>query len=360
MFIPIKNTEICASFHPKKVKKRVLFLLKKRHPYHDRGHKHHNNVSYGLINSCKFVAQALVERGVESYIATVIDGNDIDRVVNRLKPDICFIEALWVTPEKIKEILPLHPKTHFNVRLHSNMPFLVQDGIAIEWLKKYKEIISHQFGVSGNCKKLIDEVRGALNFNLEYTPNCYPIDESLKPNTKAIGDILDVGCFGAVRLLKNTAEQAIAAISVAKDLNKKLNFHINSSIYEQAAQGVLKNLRNLFAGTRNTLVEHDWSTHEDFLKLVNKMDVGMQVSISETFNIVAADFATQGVPIVGSKEIEFLAFFYQANPTDVEDIKSKLKLAISLKPFGAHAINEVLLRRQSKKAIEVWTEYLGI
>jgi hypothetical protein len=51
------------------------------------------------------------------------------------------------------------------------------------------------------------------------------------------------------------------------------------------------------------LVVHEWVNHKDFIKLVKTMDIGMQVSYSETFNIVAADFISQGVPVVISKEL---------------------------------------------------------
>ena len=50
----------------------------------------------------------------------------------------------------------------------------------------------------------------------------------------------------------------------------------------------------------------------------------MQVSFSETFNIVTADMITQGIPIIGSSEIPWLHPFYQANSTSSEDMAKKL------------------------------------
>jgi len=44
--------------------------------------------------------------------------------------------------------------------------------------------------------------------------------------------------------------------------------------------------------------------HNDFIRVVKSMDIGMQVSLSESFNIVAADFVSNGVPLVGSPDIE--------------------------------------------------------
>jgi len=44
--------------------------------------------------------------------------------------------------------------------------------------------------------------------------------------------------------------------------------------------------------------------HSDFISIVKSMDIGMQVSLSESFNIVAADFVSNGIPLVGSPDIE--------------------------------------------------------
>jgi hypothetical protein len=56
------------------------------------------------------------------------------------------------------------------------------------------------------------------------------------------------------------------------------------------------------------------------------MDIGMQCSFSETFNIVGADFISQGVPVVGSSEIPWASPIFNADPTSSEDIFNKLML----------------------------------
>jgi hypothetical protein len=315
------------------------------------------------MNSCWFVGEALEKYGVEYHVITVIDNNDIDRVLTAYKPDWCFIEALWVVPEKFEVLMRLHPKVKFNVRLHSNLPFLIQDGVSFEWLNKYDEIAkdNHNFSVSVNSTKLIRELNSALNYDLGYTPNCYPMNGSLWPNMTPVGNVLSIGCLGAIRLLKNHGEQAVAAIEVANQLDRVLHFHINTSIFETQYKGILNNLRNIFQQTKkHTLYENEWVSHSDFISLVKRMDIGMQVSMSETFNIVSADFVSNGIPVVGSKEISFLAPQYQAEPTNFADIVNKLKFAINYKWTGIHIINEILLRRQVKAATKDWLNFLNI
>src|SRR6185503_21204160 len=110
---------------------------------------------------------------------------------------------------------------------------------------------------------------------------------------------LDVGCFGAVRPLKNVVTQALAAIVAARRLGLRLNFHINGGRIEGGGSPAMRNLEALFAATPDAeLMSHGWTDHESFRTLVARMDVVSQVSFSETFNIVCADAASQGVPIV--------------------------------------------------------------
>jgi len=46
------------------------------------------------------------------------------------------------------------------------------------------------------------------------------------------------------------------------------------------------------------------------------MDVVIVTSLSETFNIVAADAISAGVPVVGSNEIPWLSEIFQYAPTN--------------------------------------------
>jgi hypothetical protein len=89
------------------------------------------------------------------------------------------------------------------------------------------------------------------------------------------------------------------------------------------------------------------------------MDLGLQVSFNESFNIICADFINQSVPIVGSKEIKFLMSLYQADPNSIDDIISKLEFAHSMKKFGVHNLNKILLKSSNVKAVNAWLDYLS-
>lgn len=336
--------------------KRLLFVLKKRSSY---------GISYGLANSCKFLCNALENFGVHCKIVEVIDNNCIDREVFNFKPTHVSIDALWVVPDKFHVLLPKYPKTKWNVRIHSKTPFIANEGIAMDWMYGYERIIEqyNNFIFSSNAYITTNELND-IGIRTVYLPNVYyeyPNTE-LKENKTSSDEKkrhIDIGCFGSIRPLKNHLQQATAAIVFSDSIGKKMKFHINSDRVEQKGEPILKNLEKLFENNPNhELVKHPWMDHKEFLKLVTKMELGLQVSFSESFNIVAADFVYKDVPIVGSPDIEWLSHGYKANPNDYQDIVDKLKNAYNYKHLGLHWLNKYKLWKHNREGVEKWLDYI--
>lgn len=338
---------------------RVLFICKQRPATY--------GASYGLLNSCRFLVNALHELGVEAKLVEVLDNNFIDNAVHSYNPTHVFIEALWVVPEKFNVLIPLHPKIHWYVRLHSNTPFLANEGVAIDWLRKYDALQKKfpQFKIAPNALKMLNDLKQGMGIDSVYAPNIYmphegevgsayntPLDKN--PN------VLDIGCFGAIRPLKDQLIQAMAAIAFANELGQTLHFHINHTRVETHGENVYRNLVSLFHGTKHKLVTHGWILHDEFLRLIRHMDFGLQVSFSETFNIVAADFVHLKVPIVTSSEIEWMNTLYQASTTDLDNIVNHLWLAKLGKKINLHSLNNVGLGKYNFKANQAWKKLLHL
>jgi glycosyltransferase involved in cell wall biosynthesis len=201
-----------------------------------------------------------------------------------------------------------------------------------------------------------------LKNRLVFLPNYYPVGKLSVPYRLDCKDTIDIGCFGAIRPMKNQLLQAMAAIEFSRESGYNLRYHINAPRVEQAGDSALKNIRALFAGLDETyeLVEHDWMEHHEFIHLVRQMDIGLQVSFSETFNIVAADLVSNGVPVVGSEEIPFLFKLFQADMTDSADIVKRMGLALRWKRlFGCFDPNKMGLNKYARKAEHVWVDYLS-
>jgi len=333
---------------------RVLFICKRRNNSY--------GISYGLINSARFVAKALKQNGISSKVVDVIDNNSIDREVHKYRPTHVIIEALWVVPRKFHELLCKYPRIKWTVRVHSKASFIANEGIAFDWILLYKEIERqyNNFKVSANNTQFTKELIHILKFECLYLPNIYSASPlcGLHYEYQKRKDV-NIGCFGSIRPMKNHLQQAIAAIMYADRERKILKFHINSDRTEQKGDQPLKNLRALFSGTRHFLIEHPWLNHRNFLKLVVKMDLGMQVSLSESFNIVTGDFVNNNIPIITTNELHWMNPLYYANPTSSESIINALSRAQSLSRFNLQYLNKIGLRMHNKKAIGIWLTRLG-
>src|SRR5688500_11649943 len=107
---------------------RILFILKARDATNTYGYS--CGLSTGLLNSATFVQDMLDSNGFTTKLVVVIDNNDIDREVTAFRPTHVIIEALWVVPSKFQILKKLHPSVKWIVRLHSEAPFLANEGIA--------------------------------------------------------------------------------------------------------------------------------------------------------------------------------------------------------------------------------------
>ena len=345
---------------------RVLFILKRRPDYNQTIHNH-VGLSTGLYNSASFMDRMLQDAGVESKLAVVVDNNCIDREVNLYKPTHVIIEALWVVPSKFYVLSKLHPKVTWIIRLHSEMPFIASEGIAMDWIVDYARFPNIIFGV--NAPRMMDETRFYLQHmyswtdaeadrRIIYMPNFYPQDYKTKKFNPA-NDVVNISCFGAIRPLKNHLLQALAAIKFADSVGRKLRFHINSGRIEMKGEPILHNLKGLFqqmADKGHELVNHTWCPREEFLEICASMDIAMQVSFTETFNIVGADNISTGVPLVGSTEIPWAMEWFCADPVSSDDMCKKLHRAWKFPQINVR-LNQMLLKSYTNDTRKQWLTY---
>ena len=319
-----------------------LFIIKKSSDY---GGPH--AMSSGLRNSVEFIVNMLLMEGRRAKLVIAVDGNSIDALVAQSKPANVVIEAIWVTPAKMAELQRLHPKVKWTVRVHSEIPFLAAEGNAVAWIAEYMKMgIEVAFNSQATAQDF--SLLGCVG----YLPNYYPLRKPRPQVTPS--STLNVGCFGAIRPLKNQLIQAFAAVMFAKSKNKQLVFHINGSRVEQNGANNLKNIRALCDAAKATLVEHPWLDHEQFLELLAEMDVCLQVSYSESFCIVASDAVSMGVPLVGSDAISWLP---ERSTAEVNSVQSIVAAMGRANATGVE-MNHAALRAYLKKALDAWNRWV--
>lgn len=85
----------------------------------------------------------------------------------------------------------------------------------------------------------------------------------------------------------------------------------------------------------------------------------MQCSFSETFNIVGCDLITEGVPLVGSKEIPWMnKLFAPKNVTSTNDIYFRLLLSYYFPKFNIKS-NQRHLNKYTTKTEIIWLNYFS-
>ena len=343
----------------------ILFILKRREDFDPLKHNVHG-LSTGLFNSASFMVDMLNSQGIDARIEVAIDNNCIDRLVTKHRPTHVIIEALWVVPTKFTILSKLHPTVKWIIRVHSEMPFLAGEGMAINWIGDYSVFPNIYIGV--NAPRMLNEIQSYLQIKngwsdectdekVFYMPNYYP--QTYKTKEYEINkEYIDIGCFGAIRPLKNHMLQAMAAIKFADHIGKKLNFHINGGRIEMKGEPVMNNLRALFEqlyDKGHRLIVQEWVPRDGFLEICGKMDIGLQVSFSETFNIVGADIISQGVPLVGSIEIPWLDDACAARAQYSEEIFDCLLLTHG-DPQRNVECNQAKLTEYTNYTYDVWLD----
>lgn len=340
--------------------KKVLFVLKRRDGYDPVKHNT-ESLQSGLYNSISYVRDMLIESNIPSQISICIDNNCINGFVYNYKPTHVIIEALWVVPEKIKLLQSMYPNIIWIIRLHSAIPFLsIESSVSMKWVFEYSQI--KNVFISVNDLRLKKELEIILDKNVIYLPNYYPISNINFKTINKDKEYIDISCFGAIRPFKNHMTQAIASIEFSKIIGKKLRFHINSERNELNGSTVFTNLINLFdkLNDKFELICHPWCSRKDFLKICeSQIDIGLQVSFTETFNLVSADLLTNGVCIIGSSEIPYLLDEYQASPVDVNDIINKLIYVYN--NYELNITNNLnSLQNYVKETKKIWNEYISL
>jgi len=277
---------------------------------------------HSLSNSAIFTINFLKSLNVNADIAFVTESSQIENVINDNGPTHVIIESVFVMPIEFLRLTNMFKKVKWFIRLHSDIGFFFAEFYGLEWTKAYQNF--DDITIAANNTEIIKNLSPQLKKDIIHLPNIYPDNYEYDFKNKNDDSVINIGCFGNLRLVKNQGFQAVLAMNFADAQKKKLRFHINVGKSELRNNAVLTNLRALFKESKHELVEYGWVPHDDFLKLVKTMDVGLQLSYTESFNIVACDFISCGVPILVSPTISWCPDCYIASTINMEECLYKL------------------------------------
>jgi glycosyltransferase involved in cell wall biosynthesis len=162
--------------------------------------------------------------------------------------------------------------------------------------------------------------------------------------------------LGAVRPQKNFMTAAASAIAIQKMLGVPVDFHMSTG-GEGDGGDVARAIRQMCLGIPNfRLHKHHWQPWEEFIETLKTMDLLLQPSYTESFNMITADGILVGVPSVVSRAIAWAPEDWKADSDDALDIaRTGVRLLQDSQAIerGLHAI-----RRQNEYGIKHWKRYI--
>lgn len=272
--------------------------------------------------------------GVKADVQPIVDVAALTASLEKQPRTHVVISAPWIPTRDLQRLTMTHPETQFFVNCHSNVGFLQADRNGVKLFREGIELEcgSHNFHMAGNSRRFVDWVRNAYGAPCTYLPNLYYLN-GFTPHAHVYlpsDGPLRIGCFGATRPLKNILSAAGAALEVARDLRRPLEFWLSAGRTEGGGDLIMSAVQNLIGGLPGvTLKLNGWQTWPNFRQLISTMHLLLQPSYTESFNMVTADGIAMGVPSVVSDAIDWAPDYWKADVDDVMDIARTGKLVLA-------------------------------
>lgn len=268
-----------------------------------------------------------------------------------------IISAPWLSTRDLRAMAEHFKNIKFAVLSHSNVGFLQADPNGTRLLREGL-VLSQElpnFRIAGNSKKFVDWMEIAYGVPVVLLPNMYPVGDATKPLP---GDeLIKIGIFGAVRPQKNVITATAAAVAIGRILNRPVELYISSGREEGGVGTLLNAIRQIVARVPNFELKHaPWRPWLEFKQTVAEMDLLIQVSYTESFNMVTADGIGCGVPSVVSHAISWAPEEWKANSDEALDVARvgiKLLTHHELRKEGVEA-----LKKHNRIALESWKSYI--
>jgi hypothetical protein len=313
----------------------------------------------GLGVNAYHTAKVLMRHGIQAKPLSVWSADNVIKRLAEHPYTHAVIDALWLNRADLVRIAERFPSIQFFVRCHSQIGFLQVEPGAVKILREDLSLQESELNVhvAGNSHRFVNFIRNVYNQDCALLPNLYDLDRVSPRAPRNIHRKIRVASFGSIRHLKLHSVAAAGALWLARSKGKDLEFHL-SVHREEHGSGALQAIRNLFESLPwAQLIENPWQDWGDFRRLVAHMDLCIQVSATETFNLATADAIAEGVPCVVSTAIEWTPEDWQVDTDDAEKI-ARIGWRLVSDPDAPREGHQALERYQHS-AIRHWKHVLG-
>lgn len=323
----------------------------------------HHVSHIGLGVSALNTAKVLRANGIHADVWPILDAKDLAARISAAnpRPSHVIIAAPWLPALDLQAFLVFRfPDIQFAVVCHSNVGFLSADPTAITNFRQDLDLEQGalNFKAAGNSQRFVKFIRESYQRPCIWLPNLYFLDGPPPPRRPWSGGTVRIGSFGAVRPLKNNLSAAAASLEIAERLHTDVEFHVSVGRVEggytvvRAIEAMLNN------SPRVRLVKDDWYQWPHFRSLIRSMHLLIQPSFTETFNMVTADGASEGIPSVVSDAIDWAPDDWKAEVDSPDSIArtGRRILADGFAGSEGYAALDAFVHR----GIAAWKEWVSL
>ncbi len=316
----------------------------------------------GLGVSALNTAKVLKRHGLSVNVLAINCVDDLDRYLTA-HPAVTHvvISAAWIPVLDLGNVVIKHPEVEFAANVHSNVGFLQADANGVELLRRYVHLAREllNFRVGGNSLKFVDWLSEAYTVMGTFLPNLYDLDSTVMQNKPLYnGGTLRIGAFGASRPLKNFMTAAGACISIAKQLRVPVEFWMSGG-RQEGGGSIQRAIEAMLRGQPLvTLKILNWAAWPEFLDFIETLHLMMQVSYTESFNMVTADGIARGVPSVVSEAIDWVPSRWISHMDDPLDVARAGRNLITDPHAVADGVNS--LERHNQNGFHSWLDFLDV
>jgi hypothetical protein len=283
------------------------------------------NISHiGLGVAAVNTAKVLRREGIRTNVWPILSAADLRARLKETPVEQVVISAPWIPTAELQSLANEFTETYFAVTCHSNVGFLQADPHGVKLVRETLELemATHNVRLAGNSRRFCQWMEDTFGGRCYFLPNLYFIDTP-PPRQKSFcgGGSLRIGVFGAVRPLKNLMSAAGAALEISRNLRVPLELWLSAGRSEGGGETVMAAVKEMVAGLPNVkLMLQGWQSWPAFRRTVAHMHLLLQPSYTESFNMVTADGAAEGVASVVSEAIDWAPDDWKADVDDVLNI----------------------------------------
>lgn len=261
----------------------------------------------GVTVSIKHL-KPLMERENFSYLAYGYrDDQELLHLVKCHDSRVVMLQAPTFMPDTLMELIGTG--RYVNLVIHSTISFLQVEEEAFANIQRYMAIKSANFSISNPCLYEVDGFKSYARCEVFYLPNTFNKQMDSKSDIAArriekacLENIIRIGIFCAYRPFKNIMTQITACNLLQKQMGIKVELHMFGS---NERNPVYRNALQLLDNMQIRCVLHENCANDKLYEILQDIDIGLQVSYSETFSYILCEHMMLGTPTVSSTTVPF-------------------------------------------------------